>query len=165
MSISASRSPRQRENLCEEIRVRGLGLDADASPDTTDRPSNPAKPFRSIRPLFLCFSSASFRVSARACDDQAGQARPSGSEPAHHGQGRDPACPRATARAAPRIGRGNGRSETRRLDGAARGGKRQCVLRVGIATSRGLGLLQRTANHSRDARSRPDKCRGPQLPA
>ena len=70
MSISASRSPRQRENLCEEIRVRGLGLDADASPDTTERPSNPAKPFRSIRPLFLCFSSASFRVSARACDDQ-----------------------------------------------------------------------------------------------
>ena len=26
LSISASRSPRQRENLCEEIRVRGLGL-------------------------------------------------------------------------------------------------------------------------------------------
>lgn len=57
-------------NLCEEIGVRGLGLDADASPDTTDRPSNPAKPFRAIRPLFLCFSSESFRVSARACEDQ-----------------------------------------------------------------------------------------------
>jgi hypothetical protein len=65
-SISASRSPRQRENLCEEIGVRGLGLDADACPDTTDRPSNPAKPFRAIRLLFLCFSSASFLVSAGA---------------------------------------------------------------------------------------------------